>query len=371
MDLEQYIRNRLIYVRKKLAEQSLDALILVDSETLGWENVYYYSGFHGSSAIVCITADKAILLTDSRYLTQAAEQSCLELRPMKPRATQLETVAALIKELGLNRIGFDGDMLSASMYLALTSTDAAWFPFSAEMYEQRRHKDAYEIEMITRAADIAGEAYMATLDMVREGMTEKEFSKLLELNIARRSGEGVWHKSSMIVASGVRSALPHGTATDRKMQLGDQVTVDFGAIYGNYMSDITRNFSLGPVSDPEFLDIYGIVLKAHRDSAAALRPGAKGDRVHEIAASIIREAGYGDYFGHGLGHSFGLEIHESPRLSPSYSGELMPGDLITVEPGIYIPGRGGLRVEDDYLITDDGAVRVTEKLSQDFIHLPL
>ena len=366
-----YLKRRVEALRKKLAEKKLDALVLIDSEKQGWENLFYYSGFQGSSAVVVITSEKEILLTDSRYLTQASQQSPFEIRPVKTGESQLSVVKAIASELRLKSCGYDGAALCASSYLRLAELPMDWQNFSMEMAEQRRCKDAQEIALIAKAADIATAAYLDTLPEVRVGMKEIEFAKLLELNIARHEGEGVWHNNAMIVASGIRSAMPHGVAGNRVMKLGDQVTVDYGAIYGAYMSDLTRNFTLGVLKDPEFLDIHEVLLKAHKDSAALLRPGVRGCDVHAVAQKVIDDAGYGKYFGHGLGHSFGLEIHEEPRLSPLYSGELRVGDVITVEPGIYIPERGGLRLEDDYLITESGASRLSPRLPQEFVHLDL
>lgn len=371
MDKKNFLLKRVENVRNLLSERDLDALVLLDSELSGWENVFYCSGFNGSSAVIFITHDESILVTDSRYLEQASLQSPFEIRPLGQGKSQIGCVKDLIYKFKLSRCGFDAQMLSAAMYLKLSELPVKWVDFSSDLARLRRHKDALEIKFITKAAYIAGFAYLETLKAVKPGMTELEFSKLLELNIARRGGEGVWHKNSMIVASGERSAMPHGTAGTRKMRLGDMVTVDFGAIYGGYMSDITRNFSLGRVKDVEFNKIHEVLFEAHTESAKALKSHVRGCDVHAIAADIIAEAGYGAFFGHALGHSFGLEIHEYPTLSPRYSGELCAGDIVTIEPGIYLPSRGGLRLEDDYLITENGSVRLTANLPQEFVHLPL
>ena len=207
------MENRLVGLRKKLLEEKLDALLLIDSESSGWENLFYYSGFHGSSAVVAVTQERAVLATDSRYLTQAAQQSPFEIRAVKTGESQVATAGRLLDELKIRRCGYDGAMLCAQTYLALSEFSVEWRNFSSAMAEQRRRKDAREIELIARAADIASAAYLETLPLVRPGMREKEFAKLLELNIARHDGEGVWHKSDMIVASGVRSAMPHGVAS--------------------------------------------------------------------------------------------------------------------------------------------------------------
>ena len=367
----EHIWARIGELRRNLAERKLDAMVLIDAEKLGWVNAFYYSGYQGTSATVVITHDRAILATDSRYTLQASETSPLELQTQKTGENHAVTVKRLVGELGLKRCGFDGAALSASTFIQLSELPVQWEDCSSMITAQRRHKDAGEIALIRRAADIAAGAYLAALKTVRPGMKEAELAKIIELEIAKLDGEGVWHDGGMIVASGVRSALPHGRASKKTMQLGEQVTVDYGSIYGAYQSDITRNFSLGPVADAEFLKIHDVLLEAHNTAAAALKPGVIGRDIDAIARNIIARAGYGQYFGHGLGHSFGLEIHENPRLSPAYGEELREGDVITVEPGIYIPGRGGLRLEDDYLITASGAERLSSALPQEFIHLNL
>ncbi len=361
-----YLKKRIETLRETLVEKGLNGLILIDAEGAGWENAFYYSGFQGSNCLVAVTATRALLVTDSRYLSQASQQSPLELRTQTLGQSLTDVAEQIVKELVIKRCGFDGGALCAASYLKIASLPVEWVDFSDAMSRQRRHKDSHEIALICNAADIATKAYLKVLGQVTEGMKEIEFAKLTELEIARLGGQGVWHNSSMIVASGARSALPHGRASDKAMVLGEQVTVDYGAIYGAYMSDLTRNFSLGPVKDREFLEIHQILLKAHNDAAAMLAPGVRGCDVDAVARKIIADAGYGQYFGHGLGHSFGLEIHESPRLAPSYTEPLEIGDVITVEPGIYIPDRGGLRLEDDYLITENGAVRISSKLPQEF-----
>lgn len=366
---KKFIDIRLRRLREILTARSIDGLVLIEDESRGWENLFYLSGFKGSSALAVITCGEALLAVDSRYSEQAREQSSLRVCDMRPRESQTDTVKRLITAMNLRRAAFDGAGLSAQTYMRLSAAGGEWIDVSHELALLRRHKDEWEISCIRKAAQIAGEAYTETLSLIRPGMTELEFAKLLELAIARRGGEGVWHNASMIVASGSRSAMPHGVAGIRAMEYGDQVTVDYGAIYGAYMSDITRNFSLGMPKDAESLEIHEILLKAHRDAAALLRPGIAARDVHAAAQNVIADAGYASYFGHALGHGIGLEIHEMPHLSPRSAEILEPGDVVTVEPGIYIPERGGLRLEDDYLIVKDGAVRLTESLPQEYVHL--
>lgn len=368
---KKYIDARLCRLREMLAARSLDGLILIEDESRGWENLFYLSGFKGSSAIAVITGDNASLIVDSRYSAQAREQSSLCVCDVRPRESQADTVKRFITAMNLHRIAFDGAGLSAQTYMRLSAAGGEWVDVSRELALLRRHKDEWEITCITKAAQIAGDAYTETLSLVRRGMTELEFAKLLELAIARRGGEGVWHNASMIVASGARSAMPHGVAGIKPMEYGDQVTVDYGAIYGAYMSDITRNFSLGTSRDAEFCGIHEVLLKAHCSAVALLRPGVAARDVHAAAQRVIADAGYSACFGHALGHGIGLEIHEAPHLSPRSDEVLELGDVVTVEPGIYLPGKGGMRLEDDYLIVKDGAVCLTDGLPQEFVHLSI
>lgn len=366
-----HIFARIDRCRQAMAAEGLDGLVLVNDEGKGWVNLCYLSGFQGTSGLLLVTPKEAIICTDSRYTQQASQTSPLTLVPRPAKVGLLKVVMNWIQEFGLKRVGYDGDVLSTTHYLNLCSADVEWVNFSSHLAKLRRKKDAIEIANLRKAADIAAAAYLETLPLVKPGMKESEFGKLVELAIARHDGEGVWHEGGMIVASGVRSCLPHGRASTKTFALGEHVTVDYGAIYHAYQSDITRNFSLGPIKDVLFKDIHQIVLTAHQEAAKALKPGCIGAEVDKIARDIIAEAGYGEYFGHGLGHSFGLEIHEGPALSPLYTDALEVGDVITVEPGIYLPDRGGIRIEDDYLITENGCERLSSALKQEMIELDL
>ncbi len=367
MTLGDAVRFRVENVRKELAVRSLDALLLVNDETLGWENVFYLSGFKGSAAVLAVTSEEAFLTVDSRYIVQARAQSPLEVREIVPGEGRFETVRRILREIRAGSVAFDAASMSAAAYLALADKHRNWADFTSALESLRRRKDEWEVSRIVGAAEIASRAYPAAVRLARAGMTELEFSKLLELEIARLGGEGVWHSSEMIVASGTRSSMPHGTASAKAFVAGEHVTVDYGAIYGAYMCDITRNFSLGPVRDGEFSEIHKILVKAHRESAALLAPGVKASAVHAAAQKVIADAGYGARFGHALGHGIGLRIHECPVLSPMSSEILAVGDVVTIEPGIYLPGKGGLRLEDDYLIVPGGSRCLTDMLPQSFI----
>jgi Xaa-Pro aminopeptidase len=210
-----------------------------------------------------------------------------------------------------------------------------------------------------KAGKIAFEAYLATVKGSYAGMTEREFENMLLYKIKQMDGEKGWAHDDFIVASGKRGALPHGRATNKKIEVGDVVTVDFGVTVDGYMCDITRNFCMGKPSQ-KAEEINSLLSQALRQAAKSLAPSESGKKIDDIARKIITDAGYGKNFSHGLGHGLGLEVHEPPKLTPLSGDVLAVGDVVTIEPGIYIEGWGGMRIEDDYLITDEGAACLTK-----------
>ncbi len=366
-----HIWDRVSRLREEMAIRKLDGVLLLDMERFGWENVFYLSGFRGSSAAVLITQDDAVLSTDGRYVAQASEQTPFRVLVQNKNQTLLDMVEEMIRRHDVSSCGFEGETLTYGTYKGLSGFPVEWIDANGMIPKLRRQKDPLEISIIVEAARIASEAYELMLRDVVPGMTELEIAKCLEGHIVSLGGEGGWPDHRFIVASGIRSALPHGTASTKKVERGEWVTLDFGASFGGYMSDLTRNFSLGEVSDPEFVHIHRVLEEAHTRGAEAIYPGRSGRDVDAVSRNIIVGAGYGDFFGHGLGHGLGVEIHESPRLSPRSVDILAPGDVVTVEPGIYLPSRGGLRLEDDYLVTETGCRRLSQGLSQDFRVLDL
>lgn len=367
----EHLWNRVDRLRKAMKESNLDAVLLLDMERFGWENVFYLSGFRGSSAAVLITDDDAVMATDGRYVAQASEQTPFRLLVQSKNQTLLDMAEEMLRRHGVKSCGFEGETITYNTYRRLRDFPVDWVDLEGMVPALRRKKDDLEVSIIVEASRIASKAYEMALQDVVPGMTELEFAQCLEGHIVSMGGEGGWPNSSFIVASGVRSSLPHGTASTKRMERGEWVTVDFGASYGGYMSDLTRNFSLGEVSDPEFIRIHEILQRAHRCGAEAIAPGKIGKDIDRVARSVIEGAGYGEFFGHGLGHGLGVEIHEAPRLSPRSLDVLEVGDVVTVEPGIYLPNRGGLRLEDDYLVTCEGSRRLSEGLSQDFVVIDL
>lgn len=359
------VLNRTERLRQQMNSMGLDAVVLMVFEGANWQSVYYISGFRGSSSGVVVTEKDAFLITDGRYLSQASEQSPYTLVTQGSR-TMLEAVCELLKDQKCHRIGVEKDIVSIRNFEKMSAIMSLveWYDTSSILPLLRRTKDSSEVDSIRKAGQIASDAYREVLGHVSLGMTEKEFEALLEYTVKKLGAEGGWGNHNFIVASGARSALPHGAPTDKAFQSGDWVTVDFGAMVNGYLSDITRNFCLGAPNE-KAREIESLLLRAHREAALALKPGVSGRDIDAIARRIIVEEGYGEQFSHGLGHALGLEIHENPRLSPLSHDILQVGDVVTVEPGVYFPGVGGMRIEDDYLITETGAERISGDLQQE------
>jgi Xaa-Pro aminopeptidase len=358
------IRGRVEKLRALMREKELDAFVLFVFERLNSESCHYISGFRGSSAALLVDGKRETLVTDGRYRTQAAAQSPFSLI-VQMDVSLSEFIVRLVSENGYKAVGFESEKLSHSVVEnSLKKARTEWKDASALIPFLRRTKDAAEADAIRRAGLIARRAYDKVLGEVRAGMTEVEFDSRLLYEIKREGGEKGWTHDDFIVVSGERGAMCHGRATAKPFARGDTVTLDYGVTVDGYMCDITRNFAVGEAQE-RALEIGRILIEAHRSAAAALRPGVSGKEVDAAARKVIAGAGYEKNFVHGLGHGLGLEVHESPRLSFLSKDVLKAGDVVTVEPGIYVEGWGGLRVEDDYLITEDGAECLTQSDDQD------
>lgn len=341
-----------------ISEKNLDAFVLLVEERANSESCHYISGFRGSSAALIISMDEEILITDGRYKTQSKNQSPFEII-IQSEFSLPEYIAKAVKDSDFKRIGFEAEKIShAEFEKYFAPVKVEWIDASELILKLRRTKDFYEISRIKEAAKIAREAYGNVLKKVHEGMSEIEFEIKLMEEIKLLGAEKGWAHDDFIVASGTRSAMCHAPATLKKFELGETVTVDYGAMVEGYMCDITRNFAIGR-ADKKALEINEVLLKAHKEAVKILRPGISGREVDAEVRRVISDAGYGKNFLHGLGHGLGLEVHEAPRLSRSSEDILQAGDVVTIEPGIYIEGWGGLRIEDDYLITEDGAECLT------------
>ena len=323
------------------------------------ENLQYYSGFTGGEAWLVLEKGSCLLFTDSRYLLQAAEEApdFAIVDIAKKRAE------VYLQEKMPDTVGYEETYMTTAEYLRLQKKLGVcrWVPLSETILNQRAIKDEKEQELTRRAEQLADEAFAHVLPLIRLGITERDVA--LELEWYMRKNGALAPSFPIICASGLRSAMPHGVATDKKLEAGDFVTMDFGCFLEGYASDMTRTVVLGRATE-EQKKIYETVLSAQKAAVSAVRPGVAGKAVDEIARSIIKDAGYGAYFGHALGHGTGLLIHERPVLSPKSADVLVPGMLVTVEPGIYIENLGGVRIEDLVLVTEDGCENLTNSTKE-------
>jgi Xaa-Pro aminopeptidase len=332
-------------LRSKLSAHGIDGILITSPF-----NRRYISNFTGSAGVVLITSRAAQFITDFRYIEQASKQ-CQGFDIIKMAGTFPEEVAQQVKNLGIQKLGFEEDFITYSSFkLYDKEIEAELVPISGLIEKLRLIKTDAEIKILKVAADIADAAFKHILDFLRPGKTELEVSNELEF-FMRRAG-ATSSSFDTIVASGHRSALPHGVASDKVIEAGDIVTMDYGCYYNGYVSDITRTVAVGE-PDAKLKEIYDIVLEAQLLGMAGIKPGMTGKQADALTRDYITEKGYGEYFGHSTGHGIGLEIHEGPGLSMKSDVILEPGMVVTCEPGIYIPGLGGVRIEDDTLITKD------------------
>lgn len=352
--------DRLTRLRHKLDEKRLDCLVVTSAE-----NRRYLSGFTGSAGTLVVTASAALLLTDFRYVEQATHQA--------PEFTILrydeliKTLEQVFTDHDIRRVGFESDIVTYQQYADWQEKlgHVEWVATREIVEELRMLKDAQEIEAMEKAAAIADRAWSELLPKMVPGVSERELALELEFSMRRYGAEGLAFE--VILASGPNGALPHARPGERVLAAGDLVVMDFGARYGGYCSDMTRTVSIGKTCSRS-RTIYDIVLEAQLSALAAVGPGKTGQEIDNVARQIIEKAGYGEQFGHGLGHGVGLAIHEEPRLSPKGNKTLQPGMVVTVEPGIYLPGFGGVRIEDLVLVTEDG-YRVLCHSTKDFLEL--
>jgi Xaa-Pro aminopeptidase len=340
-------KNRIEALRAALDAAGLEAILVASGV-----NRRYLSGFTGTAGALLFTPRGQYLLTDFRYVTQAPLQA-VDYEVVEHAPDMMDTVKALLAEAGVTRLGFEERHVSyadwSSWSKALAPVELV--PVDGLPEKLREKKDDDEIAVIREAAKLADAAYAHILHFVRPGVTELDLAAELESFMRKNGATGP--SFDTIVASGERSAMPHGVASDRKLQSGEFVTFDFGALYRGYCSDLTRTIVVGEATD-RHREIYGIVLEAQEHALANIRPGMTGREADALTRDVITRYGYGEFFGHGTGHGIGLEIHEAPRLSQRSDTVLEPGMVVTVEPGIYIPGFGGVRIEDDVVVTESG-----------------
>ncbi|BCS54278.1 Xaa-Pro peptidase family protein [Geobacter sp. SVR] len=347
------LKNRRAKLEPFFERYGLDAILF--SNLL---NVRYLCGFSGSEGALLLTREAAWLLCDSRYTTQAAQEtSDTEIRQFFEK---YEAIGTLLKEQALGRIGFEAAHVTVGAFKDLSGKiqeGSELVAIGAELDQIRSCKDTNEIEELAAIAGLASDALLAIIPMIRPGVSESFIARELEFEMRRRGAEG--RAFDFIVASGERGAMPHGRASEKLIKAGELVTVDYGAALAGYYSDETVTLAVGQPGSRS-REIYDIVKEAHDRAIAAVRPGIACRELDAVARGYIQERGYGDYFGHGLGHGVGLEIHEKPVISPRSEAMAEEGMVFTIEPGIYIPGFGGVRIEDTVAVTADGCRLLTQ-----------
>ncbi|MEV4125068.1 Xaa-Pro peptidase family protein [Nocardia sp. NPDC049707] len=342
-------------LRSLLVENEVDALLITDLV-----NIRYLTGFTGSNAALLVNSwdvrnseERTVIGTDGRYLSQVAEQ-VPDLRAEIARATA-RRIVELAGEWQLGRVGYESHIVTVDQHRGFIEQKTGLeFVATPGLVEQLRMvKDDYEIEQL-RAACAVGDAGLATLlerGGLRPGRTERQVARDLEWAMFEHGADAVAFET--IVATGANSAIPHHRPTEAVLATGDFVKIDFGAVVGGYHSDMTRTFVLGTASDWH-REVYALVEAAQRAGRAALHPGAQVRDVDAAARAVIEEAGHGKLFVHGLGHGVGLQIHEAPGIAKTGTGTLLSGVAVTVEPGVYFPGRGGVRIEDTLVVREGG-----------------
>ena len=355
--------NNIARIQEALARQELDAILLTNEK-----NQRYATGFAFTDGAVVVGREKAWLLTDSRYI-EAAEKvagGCCELRMFDREHSLAELIRGALAACG-GAVAAEEDSLSFERWTALEKLLGVRFaPSKGMMMALRASKNDEEIAAMIRAQRISEKALEEVLHIIRPGMTEKEIMAELVYHMLKNGSEG--NSFDPIVVTGANTSLPHGVPGDTVVKEGDFLTMDFGSLSSGYCSDMTRTVAVGSATE-EMRNIYGIVLEAQLAGIAAARSGIPGKVIDQAARDVIEKAGYGEYFGHGFGHSLGLDIHEPPNAGPRGEALMAENDLCSAEPGIYLPGRFGVRIEDVMILRPEGAEVITRAPKRELIVL--
>ena len=341
-------------LKEFLKEKNAAALIMSE------ENICYFTSFHSSNGYLIVTGEKAYFFTDSRYIEAAQNKitSCDEVLLLK---SMKEELVPFIASLNKSELFVEAERITLSRYTELKSlfsgvTVNGNGELDKKISEIRTVKKDEQINTIIKAQRIAEKAFDYILTFIKEGVTEKEVALTLEYFMLKNGADAL--SFDTIAVSGKNSSMPHGVPTDKKIEKGDFITMDYGAVCDFYHSDMTRTVAVGEVSSKQ-IEVYETVLKAQEEAFRVMKAGVPCKDVDKAARDTIVNAGYGEYFGHGLGHGVGVEIHELPSLNPSSGAILEVGNIVTNEPGIYLPGEFGVRIEDMALITEDGYENLT------------
>lgn len=343
--------DRIKTLRALLPELKLDAILVTNLI-----NVRYLTGYTGTEGTLLVTKRAAYFYTDSRYTSQAKQQ--VKGAKIITFTHKLKSIGKTLSGLKVARMGIEGDNVTVNLRASLAKAcKSIKLPaLSGQVDQLRLCKDAGEIAALKEVIALSEKAFKKVIRKLKPGITEVEFARSLEIEMLKLGAEGFAFET--IVGSGFRGAMPHGVASDKVIKNGELVVIDYGAIYNGYFSDQTVTMPVGKVAGLA-KKVYQIVWDAQRAAIDAARPGITGAQLDEVARNVIEKAGYGKFFGHGLGHGVGLEIHEGPRASKIYKKKLLPGMVVTIEPGIYLPGKFGVRHEDMILINESGCEKLT------------
>ena len=342
-------------VKEAVARAGLDAVLLMDDR-----DIYYATGFLPTDSAALVGAEGAWLVTDSRYIEAAQKQAAPGVEVLL--TTRERPLGAILRELadrlGIEKLGAEEEKLSHALYLRMERTlGRELLPAQELLVSLRSCKTEEELRSLVAAQRIAEKALEEVLPLLKPGAVEREIAAEITYRMRLHGAEG--NSFDPIVVTGAKSSMPHGVPGDEVVKSGDFVTMDFGCLKNGYCSDMTRTVAVGSATD-EMRNVYYTVLEAQKAGIAAARPGVPGADIHNAAAKVIADAGYGAYFGHGFGHSLGLDIHEQPSASPANLRPMPEGAVISAEPGIYLPGKFGVRIEDVLYLTGDGCENITK-----------
>ena len=351
------IANRLQKLRQALVEKESEAILISQPE-----NRYYLSGFNGSAGFLLVTQKAAILATDFRYIEQAGIQAP-DFEVFRITGDMADWFPRLVTEFAFHSLIFEAEHVTFALHRQLNNVadkakpELKLIPVNGLVESLRAIKEAEEIELITRAVELSDTAFDYVESIIQPGMTEKEVAWEIERALRERGSETI--PFDIIVASGPNSALPHASPTSRAIGSGEPVVIDMGARINGYCSDLSRTIYFGS-RDDRFKQVYETVNKAQLVVLESVKEGMTGEEADALARTVIEKSGNGEAFGHGLGHGIGLAAHERPHLAPNSSEPLVDGMIFTVEPGIYLPGWGGVRIEDIVLM-ENGKARVLSR----------
>ncbi len=352
-------KSRISYLRDQISKTDIDTLFISNKD-----NIRYYSGFTGTFAFLLISESKAIIITDSRYTLRAEEESPdYEIYKLKSGDNWIENSTNLAKT---KIIGYEGDYVSVNLLNQLQKKAEKinkWKDFSEKITLGRIIKSDEETEILQKTINISDSAFNNVSKKIVTGMTEKDVGWEMEKEMRELGAESP--SFDTIVASGINGSKPHHSPTDKLISDNEAITIDMGAKYKGYCSDLTRTIFIGD-PDEKFKKIYTTVLKAQLISMETAKPDMTGEEIDKIARDIITSEGYGEYFGHSLGHGVGIEIHENPGVGPNSKNNIKPGMVYTIEPGIYIENWGGIRIEDMVIMTENGNNLLSHALKETY-----